>query len=144
MSSRAASCPSCGGEVLFRAGSSVVTVCPQCRSAVSRKGARLEALGTVAELVPTSSPFRIGTTGKPKTPGLKPFRIIGRLALDRRGTWDEWHVSFDDGHYAWLAEAQGTFWDPAPGTAVEAACARDGRRSRPGSGSTSARTASSR
>lgn len=115
MSSRAASCPSCGGEVLFRAGSSVVTVCPQCRSAVSRKGARLESLGTVAELVPTSSPFRIGTTGKPKAPGLKPFRIVGRLQLSTgEGTWDEWHVSFEDGRYAWLAEAQGGFWVMRP------------------------------
>lgn len=115
MSSRAANCPSCGGEVLFRAGSSVVTVCPQCRSAVSRKGARLESLGTVAELVPTSSPFRIGTTGKPKAQGLKPFRIVGRLQLSTgEGTWDEWHVSFEDGRYAWLAEAQGTFWVMRP------------------------------
>lgn len=115
MSSRAASCPSCGGEVLFRAGSSVVTVCPQCRSAVSRKGVRLESLGTVAELVPTSSPFRIGTTGKPKGQGLKPFRVVGRLQLSTgEGTWDEWHVSFEDGRYAWLAEAQGGFWVMRP------------------------------
>jgi hypothetical protein len=89
----------------------VVTVCPQCRSAVSRKGARLESLGTVAELVPTSSPFRVGTTGRPKGGGLKPFRIVGRLQLSTgEGTWDEWHVSFEDGRYAWLAEAQGGFW----------------------------------
>ncbi|MBK9088243.1 MAG: DUF4178 domain-containing protein [Holophagales bacterium] len=115
MSSRAASCPSCGGEVLFRAGSSVVTVCPQCRSAVSRKGVKLESLGTVAELVPTSSPFRIGATGKPKAQGLKPFRIVGRLQLSTgEGTWDEWHVSFEDGRYAWLAEAQGSFWVMRP------------------------------
>ena len=115
MSSRAASCPSCGGEVLFRAGSSVVTVCPQCRSAVSRKGANLEALGVVAELVPTSSPFRLGMTAKPKAAGLKPFRIVGRLQLSTgEGTWDEWHVSFEDGRYGWLAEAQGTFWVTRP------------------------------
>jgi ribosomal protein S27E len=93
----------------------VVTVCPQCRSAVSRKGVRLESLGTVAELVPTSSPFRIGTTGKPKGQGLKPFRIVGRLQLSTgEGTWDEWHVSFEDGRYAWLAEAQGGFWVMRP------------------------------
>lgn len=92
-----------------------MTVCPQCRSAVSRKGVRLESLGTVAELVPTSSPFRVGTTGKPKGQGLKPFRIVGRLQLSTgEGTWDEWHVAFEDGRYAWLAEAQGGFWVMRP------------------------------
>ena len=93
----------------------MVTVCPQCRSAVSRKGANLESLGTVAELVPTSSPFRVGTTARPTAPGLKPFRIVGRLQLSTgEGTWDEWHVSFEDGRYGWLAEAQGTFWVTRP------------------------------
>ena len=92
-----------------------MTVCRQCRSAVSRKGVRLESLGTVAELVPTSSPFRVGSTAKPKAAGLKPFRIVGRLQLSTgEGTWDEWHVAFEDGRYAWLAEAQGTFWLTRP------------------------------
>lgn len=110
MSARAASCPNCGGEVAFRAGSSLVTVCPNCRSAVSRKGVKLESIGTVAELVPTSSPFKVGMSGRPKN-GWKPFRIVGRLQLSTgQGTWDEWHVSFDDGQYGWLAEAQGTFY----------------------------------
>jgi ribosomal protein S27E len=82
---------------------------------VSRKGANLEALGVVAELVPTSSPFRLGMTAKPKAAGLKPFRIVGRLQLSTgEGTWDEWHVSFEDGRYGWLAEAQGTFWVTRP------------------------------
>ncbi len=114
MSSRAAACPSCGGEVLFSAGSSLVAVCPRCRAAVSRKGVRLESLGKVAELVPTSSPFRVGMSGRPKQ-GLKPFRIVGRLQLSTgQGTWDEWHVSFEDGRYGWLAEEQGRFWVMRP------------------------------
>jgi len=34
----------------------------------------------------------------------RPFRIIGRLQLSTgEGTWDEWHVAFGDGGYAWLA-----------------------------------------
>lgn len=118
MSSRAASCPSCGGEILFRAGTSIVAVCPQCRAAVSRKGVNLESLGTVAELVPTSSPFRLGMAGKPKR-GYRPFRIVGRLQLSTgEGTWDEWYVAFDDGRYGWLAEAQGLFYllKPMPAT----------------------------
>ncbi|MBK6406538.1 MAG: DUF4178 domain-containing protein [Holophagales bacterium] len=111
---------------------------------MSRKGAGLESLGTVSELVPTSSPFRIGTTGKPKTQGLKPFRIVGRLQLSTgEGTWDEWHVSFEDGRYAWLAEAQGTFWVMRPLPPLRILPPLSSPRSRRGSGSTSARMASS-
>ncbi|MEO6325090.1 MAG: DUF4178 domain-containing protein, partial [Thermoanaerobaculia bacterium] len=110
MSARAASCPSCGGEVLFRAGSSLVAVCPQCRSAVSRKGINLEAIGKVAELVPISSPFQVGMFGKPKK-GIKPFEIVGRLQLSTgSGTWDEWSLAFQDGRAGWLSEAQGEFF----------------------------------
>ncbi len=115
MSARAASCPSCGGEVLFKAGSSLVTVCPHCRSAVARKGVNLEAIGKVAELVPTSSPFKLGMSGKPKKAGLRPFTFIGRLQLSTgQGTWDEWHIVFEDGRYGWLAEAQGEFYVMRP------------------------------
>lgn len=111
MSARAAQCPSCGGEVLFRAGTSLVTVCTHCRAAVARKGAALESLGKVAELVPTSSPFQVGMTGKPRRAGLRPFTIAGRLQLSYgQGAWDEWYLAFDDGRYGWLAEAQGQFW----------------------------------
>ena len=48
----------------------------------------LEAIGVVAELVPTSSPFKVGMRSRgSKT--VKPFTIAGRLQLRRRGTWDE-------------------------------------------------------
>ena len=111
MSSRVANCPSCGGEVSFRAGSSLVSVCTHCRAAVARKGVDLEAIGQVAELVATSSPFRLGLGAKPKAKGIKPFTFVGRLQLSTgEGTWDEWHVAFSDGSYGWLAEAQGEFW----------------------------------
>ena len=110
MSARAASCPNCGAEILFSAGSSLVAVCRQCRAAVARKGVNLEAIGKVAELVPTSSPFKVGMSARPKD-GTKPFRIVGRLQLSTgSGTWDEWHVAFESEGYAWLAEAQGAFW----------------------------------
>ena len=114
MSARAAQCPNCGAEVLFSAGSSLVTVCRQCRAAVARKGVNVEAIGIVAELVPTSSPFKVGMSARPKR-GTKPFRIVGRLQLSTgEGTWDEWHVAFESGAYAWLAEAQGAFWMMQP------------------------------
>ncbi len=120
MSARATQCPNCGAEILFSAGSSLVTVCRQCRSAVARKGVNLEAIGKVAELVPTSSPFKVGMSARPKH-GTKPFRIVGRLQLSTgEGTWDEWHVAYESGGYAWLAEAQGAFWlmPPLPAPAV--------------------------
>ena len=94
----------------FRAGSTLVSVCPQCRSAVARKGVDLQAIGKVAELVPTSSPFRLGLSAKPKK-GVRPFTFVGRLQLSTgEGAWDEWHVLFDDGSYGWLAETQGEFY----------------------------------
>jgi hypothetical protein len=114
LSARAAQCPNCGAEVLFSAGSSLVTICRQCRSAVARKGANLEAIGVVAELVPTSSPFKVGMRSRGGK-GMKPFTIVGRLQLSTgEGAWDEWHVAFADGSYAWLAEAQGGFWMMVP------------------------------
>ena len=96
--------------MLFWTGASLVSICPQCKSAIARKGADLEAIGTVAELVPTSSPFKVGMDARPQK-GMRPFHIAGRLQLSTgEGTWDEWYVGFTDGTWGWLAEAQGGFW----------------------------------
>ena len=74
----------------------------------------LEAIGVVAELVPTTSPFQVGMSGRPKA-GLRPFHIVGRLQMSTgSGTWDEWYLAFDDGRYGWLAEAQGQFFVTKP------------------------------
>ena len=114
MSARAAQCPNCGSLVRFRTGASLVSICPQCKSAVARKGADLEAIGTVAELVPTSSPFKVGMDARPQK-GTRPFHIAGRLQLSTgEGTWDEWYVGFTDETWGWLAEAQGGFWLMTP------------------------------
>lgn len=102
-----ASCPSCGGAIAFRHGASLLVVCGYCGSAVARKGASVEGYGKVAELLPTSSRLRLGMTG---AAGSRTYRLVGRVQLDHgQGTWDEWHVAFDDGGSAWLAEAQGRF-----------------------------------
>jgi Domain of unknown function (DUF4178) len=114
LSARAAQCPNCGGQVQFRTGASLVSICPQCKSAIARKGADLEAIGKVAELVPTSSPFKVGMDARPQK-GTRPFHIAGRLQLSTgEGTWDEWYVGFTDGTWGWLAEAQGGFWLMTP------------------------------
>ncbi len=87
-----------------------MSVCPHCRAAVARKGVDLEAIGQVAELVATSSPFKLGLAAKPKK-GIRPFTFVGRLQLSTgEGTWDEWHLAFADGSHGWLAEAQGEFF----------------------------------
>ncbi len=87
-----------------------MAICPSCRAAVARRGADVETIGIVAELVPTSSPFRVGMASR-GTKYVKPFRIVGRNQLSTgAGTWDEWYVAFSDGTWGWLAEAQGGFW----------------------------------
>jgi hypothetical protein len=125
LSARAAQCPNCGAQIRFVTGASLVAICPQCKSAIARKGVDLEAIGTVAELVPTSSPFKVGMDARPQK-GTRPFHIAGRLQLSTgEATWDEWYVGFTDGTWGWLAEAQGGFWlmtpvKPPPVPAFEA------------------------
>jgi hypothetical protein len=102
-------CPSCGGPVVFEVGSSMVAVCPYCRSAVARGDRSVENLGKVADLVDTGAVLRVGLEGK--YDGRK-FRLTGRtqLAHAAGGVWDEWYAAFADGRWGWLSEAQGRFY----------------------------------
>lgn len=115
MSARVSSCPNCGGQVEFKAGASILTVCPYCSSAIARVGddiTELEILGKVVPLVELGSPLRIGTSGKHKG---KRFELIGRLQLDYgSGPWNEWYARFDDERWAWIAEAQGRVYITFP------------------------------
>ncbi len=116
-------CPSCGGPLVFRLGSSLLRICDHCGVAVARKGAALAAYGKVAELIPTSSLLALGQEGGYE--GAPRFDLVGRLQLDYgTGTWDEWLMGFRDGTWAWLSESQGKFHylgrvpvPPAPGFA---------------------------
>lgn len=111
-------CPSCGATIEFRAGSSVVVVCPNCRYAVVRTDRDLRTIGKVADLAATSSSFRLGMRGRFRGIG---FSIVGRQQLDHgQGPWDEWYAAFDDGRWGWLAEAQGRIYAtfPVPPPAV--------------------------
>lgn len=77
-----------------------------------RTGQDLSAIGKVADLVPTAAVMTVGDTGKI---GQRGFRVGGRLQLDHgRGPWDEWYVAFDDGHWAWVAQAQGDYYITFP------------------------------
>ncbi len=111
MPSRAANCPNCGGQVEFKANTSLLSVCPYCATAVARVGddiTELEILGKVAPLADLGSPLSLGTFGKFKGKG---FMLVGQLQLDYgQGPWNEWYAAFDDGRWGWIAEAQGKIY----------------------------------
>ncbi|MEJ7623492.1 MAG: DUF4178 domain-containing protein [Pyrinomonadaceae bacterium] len=117
MSVLSANCPSCAGPIEFASGSSIVLVCPFCRSAVARTDRGLEDLGKVAEIVESESPLKLGLTGTYKE---NRFELTGRTQLrhEAGGSWDEWYATFANGWVGWLAEAQGrfymTFYQPLP------------------------------
>jgi hypothetical protein len=102
---RAASCPSCGAQVAFRAAGSVLAVCEFCRSTLLRKGADLENLGKMAELAEDTSLVRLGTEGRYQ--GVH-FAVIGRIQLRYgQGIWNEWHLLYDSQRTGWLGEGYG-------------------------------------
>jgi hypothetical protein len=104
-----ANCPACGGPCTFTVGTSLVAICPYCRSVVARGDRGLESLGKVADLVETASPLDVGIKGR--FDGV-PFTLTGRtqFAHPAGGVWDEWYAAFADGRWGWLAEAQGRFY----------------------------------
>ncbi|MEO7539871.1 MAG: DUF4178 domain-containing protein, partial [Pyrinomonadaceae bacterium] len=117
MSVLKANCPSCAGPIEFKAGSTIVIICPFCRSAVARTDRGVEDLGKVAEIVESESPLRLGLKGEYKG---TLFELTGRTQLKHElgGNWDEWYATFSNGWVGWLAEAQGrfylTFYQPLP------------------------------
>lgn len=102
---RTANCPSCGAQVAFRAGGSIVAICEFCRSTLLRKGADLENLGKMAELAEDTSLVRLGTEGRYQ--GVH-FAVIGRIQLRYgQGIWNEWHLLYDSQRTGWLGEGYG-------------------------------------
>jgi hypothetical protein len=112
-----ANCPSCAGPIEFKSGSSIVVICPFCRSAVARSDKNLEDLGKIADIAESQSPLKMGLSGEWN--GHK-FELTGRAQLRHQmgGFWDEWYATFSNGWVGWLAEAQGkfylTFFKPLP------------------------------
>lgn len=117
MSVLQANCPSCAAPIEFTAGSTIVLVCPFCRSAIARNDRALEDLGKVAEIAESQSPLKLGLKG---TYNNNRFELTGRAQLRHElgGFWDEWYATFSNGWVGWLAEAQGrfylTFYQPVP------------------------------
>ncbi len=104
MSKRTANCPNCGAPIEFLWSSAVQTTCPFCKTILVRHDVDLEKVGVVGDLPPDFSPIQIGTEGIFQK---KSFVVIGRIIYEyARGTWNEWHLMFNDGASGWLADAQ--------------------------------------
>lgn len=114
-------CPSCAGPIDFTAGSTIVVICPYCRSAVARTDRGVEDLGKIAEIAQSQSPLKVGLKGLFNG---QRFTLTGRAQMRHQlgGSWDEWYATFSNGWVGWLAEAQGrfylTFYQPTPEGAV--------------------------
>ena len=107
----APTCPNCGAAIHFAWSQAVQTVCPYCKAVLIRDQMDLKRVGTVGEMPATSSPIQLGTTGAFHR---RRFTVVGRVvyAYDR-GSWNEWHVRFDDAGEAdtsaWLSDARGEY-----------------------------------
>ena len=100
-------CPSCGAPVLFHSAASIYAVCEFCRSTLLRTGEDLQNLGRMADLLDDTSRIQIGSEGTFRS---RHFLVVGRIQLKyEAGLWNEWHILFDDGRSAWLAEAAGEY-----------------------------------
>lgn len=102
-----ASCPSCGAPVVFKSASSILAVCDYCQSTLVRHDQALEDIGKMAALVEDRSPLQLAAEGSYK--GVH-FALIGRIQVKYgQGTWNEWHLLFDDMRTGWLSEAGGEY-----------------------------------
>lgn len=72
-----------------------------------RHDQRLEEIGKMAALVDDRSPLQLGAEGS--YDGVH-FALIGRIQIKySQGTWNEWHLLFDDMRNGWLSEASGEY-----------------------------------
>jgi hypothetical protein len=101
------SCPNCGSTVTFRAGETVYAVCDYCSTALVRSDVAVESIGKVAILQDAWSPLQIGTEGDFDGGH---FLVVGQVVYRwESGTWTEWYLTYNDGRYGWMTEAQGHF-----------------------------------
>jgi hypothetical protein len=99
-----ANCPSCGAPIQFRWSNAVQTVCEYCRSVLVRHDLDLERVGQVASIPDDASPIQLGAEGIYRN---RAFQVIGRIVYEyEQGSWNEWHLIFNDGQSGWLSDAQ--------------------------------------
>jgi hypothetical protein len=97
-------CPNCGAPVNFRFSAAVQTTCEYCHSILVRSDLDLTKVGEVADLPADASPIQIGTEG---IYNKKAFTVVGRIIYDwEQGSWNEWHLAFNDSTSGWLSDAQ--------------------------------------
>ncbi len=107
MSHAASNCPNCGAPVEFRWSSAVQTVCRYCRSILVRQDVNLARVGEVADLPADISPIQIATEGRYRN---QSFIVTGRILYEyEQGSWNEWHVVFNNGSSGWLSDAQAEY-----------------------------------
>ena len=82
-------------------------VCEYCQSTLVRHDQQLEDIGKMAALVEDRSPLQLGSEGSYQ--GVH-FALIGRIQIKySQGSWNEWHLLFDDLRTGWLSEAGGEY-----------------------------------
>lgn len=87
-------------------------ICGYCQAMVLRKGADLENLGKISEIMEDGSPIRLGMGGKFKG---RDFQVAGRIQLRwSDGIWNEWYLLYADGTPGWLGEGSGMFFATFP------------------------------
>jgi hypothetical protein len=101
------SCPNCGSTITFRAGETVYAVCDYCSTALVRSDVSVESIGKVAILQDAWSPLQLGTEGDFDGGH---FFVVGQVVYRwDSGTWTEWYLTYNDGRFGWMTEAQGHF-----------------------------------
>ncbi|MBY0508050.1 MAG: DUF4178 domain-containing protein [Bryobacteraceae bacterium] len=97
-------CPSCGAPVQFSFKQAVQSVCKFCQSMLVRQGVDLQLVGKVADPLLDASPIQLGTEGQFDGHG---FQVVGRLVYEYDGgRWNEWYLTFSNGNFGWLSDAQ--------------------------------------
>lgn len=111
--------------MVFRANTSLLAVCPWCRSTLMRTDDAITVTGKMAQLLADSSAIQLGTEGY--STGSR-FAVVGRLvrAWDD-GQWSEWYLWRDDARAAWLTDAAGelAIYDEAEASGIAAADLRN-------------------
>ena len=104
MSKVTVNCPNCGAPVTYSFRSSVQAVCEYCKSICVRTDVDVKKVGVVGDIPQDASPIQINTEGIWKNLA---FVVAGRIVYEyENGSWNEWHLSFNDGSSGWLSDAQ--------------------------------------